>query len=189
MKRKDNVSTLEIILGVHVESRSDRPPTTLGTVHVPDLKDVGTNALGRDLLEVYYRVVVDLVLEVSKHLITFALLCLHRLRFTLLKTRIPVFGLQSVSFAVARFHTLEATLRHRYAGDVGFEHVQPNPEVLARLMSDLDTPMEQHEAMVDAIDWLEHERFRVELEHDPKAREEWEKFLFATRDERPLEGS
>jgi hypothetical protein len=90
---------------------------------------------------------------------------------------------------MAGFHTLEASFSHRYAGEVGFEHVQPNPEVLARLMSDLDTPMEQHEAMVDAIDWLEHERFRIELEHDPKARQEWEKFLFATRDERPVEDS
>jgi hypothetical protein len=61
----------------------------------------------------------------------------------------------------------------------GFERVVPNPAALARLLADLDTPMDQHESMIEAVDWLNAERFQLELERDPQARYEWEQFLFS----------
>ena len=61
----------------------------------------------------------------------------------------------------------------------GFDRVVPNPVVLARLLADLDTPMDQHESMIEAVDWLNAERFQQDLERDPQVRAEWEQFLFA----------
>jgi hypothetical protein len=55
--------------------------------------------------------------------------------------------------------------------------------MLARLMAELDTPMEMHESMIDTIDSVRHERFMQEIESDPRVRREWERFLFSTRDE------
>jgi hypothetical protein len=42
-------------------------------------------------------------------------------------------------------------------------------------MADLDTPMYEHEYMIEAVS---HERFMKEIESDPREREEWEQFLF-----------
>jgi hypothetical protein len=39
--------------------------------------------------------------------------------------------------------------------------------------------MDQHESMIEAVDWLNAERFQLELERDPQARYEWEQFLFS----------
>ena len=52
-----------------------------------------------------------------------------------------------------------------------------DPLVLARLMAELDTSMELHEAMIDAVDWIAEESFTREVENDPRVRAEWERFL------------
>jgi hypothetical protein len=64
-----------------------------------------------------------------------------------------------------------------------FDRAIPDPASLARLMAELDTPMEESEAMIEVIDAVRHERFMREIESDPRVREEWERFLFATRDD------
>lgn len=64
-----------------------------------------------------------------------------------------------------------------------FDRAIPDPASLARLMAELDTPMEEHEAMIEQIDIVRHERFMREIQSDPRVREEWERFLFATRDD------
>jgi hypothetical protein len=66
---------------------------------------------------------------------------------------------------------------------MSFERCTPNPEMLARLMADLDTPMEDHESMIEVIDSVRHERFMEEIKADPQVREEWERFLFTSRDD------
>jgi hypothetical protein len=58
---------------------------------------------------------------------------------------------------------------------MSFERCVLDPAMLARLMADLDTPMDEHECMIDAVS---HERFVKEIESDPREREEWERFLF-----------
>jgi hypothetical protein len=50
-------------------------------------------------------------------------------------------------------------------------------------MAELDTPMEEHECMIEAVDTVRHERFMQEIESDPRVREEWERFLFTSRDD------
>ncbi len=64
-----------------------------------------------------------------------------------------------------------------------FDRAIPDPVYLARMMEQLDVPMEEHEVMIEVIDSVRHERFMREIESDPKVREEWERFLFATRDD------
>ena len=63
---------------------------------------------------------------------------------------------------------------------MGFERAIPNAVMLARMLRDLDTPMDQHEAMIEAVDWANSERFQRELGRDPQVREEYEQFLFAS---------
>lgn len=63
-----------------------------------------------------------------------------------------------------------------------FERCVPDPVMLARLMAELDTPMDEHECMIEAADTVSHERFMKEIESDPRLREEWERFLFARHD-------
>ena len=65
---------------------------------------------------------------------------------------------------------------------MSFERCVPDPAMLARLMSELDTPMEEHESMIEVVDAVRHERFTREIETDPRVREEWERFLFTNRD-------
>ncbi len=66
---------------------------------------------------------------------------------------------------------------------MSFERCVPDPEMLARLMSELDTPMEDHEAMIEAFETVYLEQFERELEGNPIVREEWERFLFANQDD------
>jgi len=65
---------------------------------------------------------------------------------------------------------------------MSLERCVPDPVMLARLMADLDTPMDEHECMIEAVDAVRHERFIQEIESDPRVREEWERFLFASHD-------
>jgi hypothetical protein len=58
-----------------------------------------------------------------------------------------------------------------------------DPLVLARLLAELDTPMELHEAMIDAVDWLAEENFMREVANDPRVRAEWEEFLMTGSDD------
>jgi hypothetical protein len=64
-----------------------------------------------------------------------------------------------------------------------FDRAIPDPESLARLMAQLETPMEEHEAMIEAIDWARSERFKREIETDPRVHAEWERFHFGIRDD------
>ena len=64
-----------------------------------------------------------------------------------------------------------------------FERCVPDPVMLARLMAELDTPMDEHECMIEAADTVSHERFMKEIESDSRVREEWERFLFTSRDD------
>ena len=66
---------------------------------------------------------------------------------------------------------------------VSFERAVPNPQRLARWMTDLDTPIDEHPAMVEAVDWLHHQLFLNEVEADPQVRDEWEAFLMSVPDE------
>jgi hypothetical protein len=54
----------------------------------------------------------------------------------------------------------------------------PDPVMLARLLRELDTPMDQHVAMIEAVDWANEQRFERELV------EEHERFLFASHDDK-----
>ncbi len=63
---------------------------------------------------------------------------------------------------------------------MSFERCVPDPAMLARLMAQLDTPMDEHECMIEVVDAVHHERFMEEIESDPRVREEWERFLFAS---------
>jgi hypothetical protein len=60
----------------------------------------------------------------------------------------------------------------------------PDPVMLARLLRELDTPMDQHVAMIEAVDWANEQRFERELVRDPRVREEHERFLFASHDDK-----
>jgi hypothetical protein len=40
--------------------------------------------------------------------------------------------------------------------------------------------MDEHECMIEAVDAVSHERFMKEIESDPRVREGWERFLFAS---------
>ena len=64
-----------------------------------------------------------------------------------------------------------------------FDRCVPNPEMLARLLVELDTPMEYHEAMIETLDTVHREQFEREIESNPIVRDEWERFLFATQDD------
>ena len=64
-----------------------------------------------------------------------------------------------------------------------FERAIPNPAMLARMLRDLDTPMDQHEAMIEAVDWANEQWFERQLVRDPRVREEHERFLFASHDD------
>jgi hypothetical protein len=64
-----------------------------------------------------------------------------------------------------------------------FERAIPDPAMLARLLRELDTPMDQHVAMIDAVDWANEQWFERELVRDPRVREEHERFLFASHDD------
>jgi len=66
---------------------------------------------------------------------------------------------------------------------MSFEQCVPDPVMLARLMADRDTPMDEHECMIEVVDAVRHERFMQEIESDPRVREEWESFLFTSRDD------
>ena len=66
---------------------------------------------------------------------------------------------------------------------MSFERCVPDPVMLARLMAELDIPMDEHESMIEAVDMVHHERFMQEIESDPRMREAWERFLFTSRDE------
>ncbi|MHB1210389.1 MAG: hypothetical protein ACYC1I_11900 [Acidimicrobiales bacterium] len=66
---------------------------------------------------------------------------------------------------------------------MSFERCVPDPVMLARLMAELDTPMDEHDCMIEAVDVVHHERFMQEIESDPRVREEWERFLFASHDD------
>ena len=66
----------------------------------------------------------------------------------------------------------------------GFERAVPDPAMLARLMRELDTPMEQHDAMIETIDTMNAERFQLEIELDPEVRSEWEQFIFTDHSDR-----
>ncbi len=66
---------------------------------------------------------------------------------------------------------------------MSFERCVPDPAMLARLMAELDTPMDEHESMIEAVDAVRHERFMQEIESDPRVREEWERFLFTSHDD------
>jgi hypothetical protein len=66
---------------------------------------------------------------------------------------------------------------------MSFERCVPDPVMLARLMAEFDTPMDEHECMIEAVDAVSHERFMQEIESDPRVREEWERFLFTSRDD------
>jgi hypothetical protein len=63
---------------------------------------------------------------------------------------------------------------------MGFERAIPNAAMLARMLRDLDTPMDHHEAMIEAVDWMNGVRFQRELDRDPRVREEYERFLLAS---------
>ena len=60
---------------------------------------------------------------------------------------------------------------------MSFERAVPNPQRLARWLAELDTPIDQHPAMVEAVDWLHYRIFMEEVESDPRVRDEWERFL------------
>jgi len=66
---------------------------------------------------------------------------------------------------------------------MSFERCVPDPVMLARLMAELDVPMDEHESMIEALDTVRHERFMQEIESDPRVREEWERFLFTSHDD------
>lgn len=51
--------------------------------------------------------------------------------------------------------------------------------MLARLMAELDTPMEYHEAMIQAFDTLHRDEFEEEIRTNPNVREAWERFILA----------
>jgi len=61
-----------------------------------------------------------------------------------------------------------------------FKRCVPDPVMLARLVAELDIPMDEHECMLDAVDAVSHERFMKEIGSDPRVREGWERFLFAS---------
>ena len=65
---------------------------------------------------------------------------------------------------------------------MSFERCVPDPAMLASLMAELDTPMDELECMIEAVEAVSHERFKKEIESDPRVREEWERFLFASHD-------
>ena len=65
---------------------------------------------------------------------------------------------------------------------MSFERCVPDPAMLARLMAELEVPMDEHECMIEAVDAVSRERFMKEIESDPRVREEWERFLFASHD-------
>lgn len=50
-------------------------------------------------------------------------------------------------------------------------------------MNELDTPIDEHPAMIDAVDWLAYRLFMSEMESDPRVREEWERFLMSSGDD------
>lgn len=52
-----------------------------------------------------------------------------------------------------------------------FKRCVPDPVMLARLVAELDIPMDEHECMLDAVDAVSHERFMKEIESDPRVRE------------------
>ena len=64
-----------------------------------------------------------------------------------------------------------------------FERSIPNPAMLVRMLRDLDTPMDQHEAMIEAVAWANEQWFERELVRDPRVRKEYERFLFANHDD------
>lgn len=66
---------------------------------------------------------------------------------------------------------------------MSFERCVPDPAMLARLMAELDIPMDCHEAMIETLDAFHREQFERDIEADPKVREEWERFIFASREE------
>lgn len=61
---------------------------------------------------------------------------------------------------------------------------EPDPAFLARMMAQLDIPMEEHESMIETIDAVNEEIFFEEIARNPKVRAEWERFLFARHDEK-----
>lgn len=54
---------------------------------------------------------------------------------------------------------------------MSFERWVPDPVILARLVAELDIPMDEHECMLEAVDAVSHERFLKEVESDPRVRE------------------
>ena len=52
-----------------------------------------------------------------------------------------------------------------------FKRCVPDPVMLARLVAELDIPVDEHECMLDAVDAVSHERFMKEIESDPRVRE------------------
>ena len=66
---------------------------------------------------------------------------------------------------------------------VSFERSIPDRARLAQWMNELDTPIDEHPAMIDAVDWLAYRLFMSEMESDPRVREEWERFLMSSGDD------
>ncbi|NNN03363.1 MAG: hypothetical protein HKL87_05145 [Acidimicrobiaceae bacterium] len=54
-----------------------------------------------------------------------------------------------------------------------------DPRVLQRLLAELDIPMDEHPAMIEAVDWYAEWSFRRLVERDPEVRAEWEAFLMS----------
>lgn len=64
-----------------------------------------------------------------------------------------------------------------YRGDVDHDNQRPHSFIIQRWVKELDIPMDEHPAMIDAVDWLHERSFRREITSNPDSRREWEEFL------------
>ena len=51
--------------------------------------------------------------------------------------------------------------------------------MLARLVAELDVPMDEHGCMIEAVDSVSYEWFMKEIESYSRVRQGWERFLLA----------
>jgi len=63
---------------------------------------------------------------------------------------------------------------------MSFERCAPDSVMLARLVAELDVPMDEHECMIEAVDSVSYEWFMKEIESYSRVREGWERFLLAS---------
>lgn len=53
---------------------------------------------------------------------------------------------------------------------MGIDRSRPNPALLQKWLRELDIPMDEHPAMIDAVDWLQYRNFVVEIAVNPESR-------------------